>query len=130
MSSPGKKEATILVVEDEADILTLVSRTLDLEGYRVLQAMDGEAGLKVLTETRVDLLLLDLRLPVLDGWAVLSEIKNTPGLKAIPVVIISASVGPAKEEEALKIGAAAFLTKPVNLDELINTVRQILRGRR
>ena len=121
---------TVLVVEDEADVRTLVSRTLELEGYRVLQAMDGEAGLKVLTETRVDLVLLDLLLPVLDGWAVLQRIKENPELKAAPVIVFTASASLQKREEAFKLGASEYLMKPLNLDDLIKTVRRVLRSRR
>jgi CheY-like chemotaxis protein len=74
--------------------------------------------------------LLDLRLPELDGWEVLQQMKNSPQLKAIPVAVLSASASPERQEEAMELGAAAFLIKPVNLDDLIKTVRRVLRGRR
>jgi CheY-like chemotaxis protein len=130
MSGHKKEKRTILVVEDEADVLTLVARTLEFEGYHVLRATDGRAGLRLLAESHVDLVLLDLRLPELDGWEVLQQMKNSPQLKAIPVAVLSASASPERQEEAMELGAAAFLIKPVNLDDLIKTVRRVLRGRR
>lgn len=121
---------TILVVEDEADVLTLVSRTLELEGYHVLQATDGEAGLRLLAENQVDLVLLDLLLPVLDGWTVLQRIKQNPELRATAVIVFTASASPQRSEDALKMGASAYLLKPLDLDDLLKTVRRVLRGRR
>ena len=130
MSGRRKEKQTILVVEDEADVLTLVARTVELEGYHVLRAADASAGLRLLQENRVDLVLLDLLLPDMDGWEVFQQMKNSPQLRAIPVVVLSASASPERHEGALAKGAAAFLVKPVNLDELIKTLRQVLRGRR
>ena len=130
MSERKKGKQAILVVEDEADVLTLVARTAELEGYHVLRATDGSAGLHLLQENRVDMVILDLRLPVMDGWEVFQQMKNNPQLKGIPVVVLSASASPETQEEALEKGAAAFLVKPVNLDDLIKTLRRVLRGRR
>jgi len=126
MARKGRTK-TILVVEDEADVLTLVTRTLELEGYRVLQATDGRAALETLGDNQVDLVLLDLLLPVLDGWAVLREIKGNPELKTIPVAVFTASASLHKSEEALMLGASAYLMKPLNLDDLLKTVRHVLR---
>ena len=118
------------MVEDEADVLTLLTRTLELEGYRTLKAKDGEAGLRLLSENQVDLVLLDLLLPVLDGWAVLREVKSNTGLAAIPVIVLTASALSERREDALKLGASEYLLKPLNLDDLIGTVKRVLRAGR
>ncbi len=76
---------TILIIEDDADIQKFACRVLELEGYRVLKASDGERGMGIIRENTVALVLLDLRLPGRDGWSLLQEIKHNPELSTIPV---------------------------------------------
>lgn len=113
----------ILIIEDEAEIRRFAQRVLDLEGYRVLQAGDGEEGLK-LAKSNPDLcmVLLDMRLPCLDGWAVLSNLKRDPELSSIPVVVFSASAAERHQERALGMGAASYLVKPLDAASLKQAV--------
>ncbi len=120
------RRKTVLVVEDEAEVCTFASRVLELEGYHVLRAGTGEAGLELLTKNTVSLTLLDLSLPGIDGWMVMETIKTSPKLSKIPVILFSASVDSFKQEKALSSGAAAYLVKPVSAAQLRETVQKII----
>jgi adenylate cyclase len=122
--------ATILIIEDEDDIRTFASRVLELEGYRVLQASDGDEGLKLARGNQVALVLLDLRLPGRDGWAVLSQMKDDPELSSIPVVVFTASAGVPQQSRALAGGAADYLVKPLSATSLREPIARILRQKR
>ena len=122
-----KQEAkTILVIEDEVDILNFASRVLELEGYHVLQARDTEEGMKLVSESHVRLVLLDLRLLKHDGWTVLERMKSEPALSAIPVIVFTASAGVSERKRALSMGAAGYLVKPVSAARLKNAVVRVL----
>ena len=93
---------SVLIIEDEADIRNFAFRVLQLEGYRVLQAGDGNEGLRLAKANRgLSLVLLDMRLPGRDGWAVLQEMKRDPAIAAIPVVVFSALAAPWQQKKAL-----------------------------
>jgi len=117
---------TVLIIDDEADIRNFASRVLELEGYHVLQAVDGDEGLVLARENRIALILLDLRLPGHDGWVVLTELKNDPALSTIPVVVFTASAEAAQRERALSMGAADYLVKPLSAASLRESVSRIL----
>jgi adenylate cyclase len=119
--------ATILIIEDEDDIRTFASRVLELEGYRVFQAGDGDEGLRLARGNQVALVLLDLRLPGRDGWAVLSQMKSDPELSSIPVVVFTASAGVPQQSRALAGGAADYLVKPLSATSLRESIARILR---
>ena len=112
----------VLIIEDEADVLNFVSRVLELEGYRVLQAEDGDKGIRIARENPIALVLLDLRLPGIDGWSVLIQMKSEPALAEIPVVILTASAGVSQRDRALSMGAADYLIKPLSAASLRETV--------
>ena len=122
----SEETRTILVIEDEADIRRFATRVLELEGYRVVSAGDGDDGLKLLREDCIDLVLLDLRLPGRDGWSVLTEMKIEPRLSNIPVLAFTASVGEATREKVIDMGAVGFLVKPLRADSLKEAVAGIL----
>jgi adenylate cyclase len=126
MAKKGNR-ATILIIEDEDDIRIFASRVLELEGYRVLQAGDGDEGLRLARGNQVALVLLDLRLPGRDGWAVLSQMKDDPELSSIPVVVFTASAGVPQQSRALAGGAADYLVKPLSATSLRKSIARILR---
>jgi adenylate cyclase len=126
MAKKGNR-ATILIIEDEDDIRTFASRVLELEGYRVLQAGDGDEGLRLARGNQVAMVLLDLRLPGRDGWAVLSQMKSDPELSSIPVVVFTASAGVPQQSRALAGGAADYLVKPLSATSLRESIARILR---
>ncbi len=123
----GHETKTILIIEDEAEVRNFASRVLELEGYQVLQAEDGDTGLRLVVKNRVALVLLDLRLPGRDGWAVLEEMKGNPELSSIPVIVFTASAGVPQHDRALSMGAADYLVKPLSAARLRKAVARTLQ---
>ena len=126
----ARETNTILVIEDEADILHFASRVLELEGYRVLQARDTGEGMRLVRDGHVCLVLLDLKLPRHDGWVVLEQVKSEPELSSIPVIVFTASAGISQRKRALGMGAVDYLVKPVSAARLKNAVVRVLRQQR
>ena len=122
------KTSTILIIEDEGDVLKFASRVLELEGYSILEAEDGERGIALVRSRKVDLILLDLRLPKRDGWSVLAELNADGTLSKIPVVIFTASAERQQREKVFSMGATACLVKPLSAAHLRETVARTLRG--
>lgn len=118
---------TVLIIEDDTAMRTLFSRVLELEGYRALQAEDGDAGLRWARQSQVALVILDLQLPTRSGWEVLKELKTDPVLSGIPVVVITASAGVDQRDRALSSGAADYLTKPVSVATFRKACADVLR---
>jgi len=117
------KTRSVLVIEDEVEIRNFALRVLELEGYHVLKAGDGNEGLKMAKASReLSMVLLDLRLPGRDGWGVLQEMKKDPKLSAIPVVVFSALAATWQKKKALGMGAADYLTKPIDAASLKKAV--------
>ncbi len=119
---------TILVVDDELDIVDVLSDLLTAEGYRVITASNGREGLARLAEARPDLVLLDRMMPVVDGAEMLRLMHDDASLGGIPVVMMSAAEGRRLSQE---LGCAAFLKKPFDLGTLLETVARLAgRGER
>ncbi|MBI4643412.1 MAG: sigma-54-dependent Fis family transcriptional regulator [Deltaproteobacteria bacterium] len=116
--------ATLLVVDDEPQILQVVSGILQDEGFEVVTAPDGEAALKLVAEEPPDLVLLDIALPGKDGLEVLQELKSR--YATLPVVMISAYGSVENAVKATRLGAYDFIEKPPNADNILLTVRNAL----
>lgn len=117
----------VLIVDDEPDVLVLLRVDLEAEGFETALAADGEVALRRIDEERPDLVLLDIMMPLLDGWSVLAELATRPhGPK---VVVLSAKTSPRDLARARQLGAAAYVTKPFETDELVRTLRAVLRAR-
>ena len=101
----------ILIIEDEEILLGLLKRKLVNLGYQVLEAEDGEQGLKLMRETMPDLILLDIIMPKMGGFEVMEEMQKDENLKKIPVIIISNSGQPVELDRAKKLGAKDWLIK-------------------
>ena len=102
----------ILVAEDEGALVTLLRYNLEREGYRVLEARDGEEALLVAAEEKPDLVLLDLKLSKAGDGELLKELKRDPLLKRIPVVVLASSVSYEEIYEAYDLHANAYICKP------------------
>jgi len=124
--STGCQKKIVLVIEDEVNVRNFASRVLELEGYRVLQAENGDECFRLMRESQVDLIVLDLKLPGVDGRLVLEQLKNDPELSSIPVVVFTASAAVSQREKALKMGATDYLIKPVSAITLRETVARAL----
>jgi signal transduction histidine kinase/CheY-like chemotaxis protein len=117
--------ALVMVVDDDANSRDLLAATVRREGYRVIEATDGETALKLAREWHPDVVTLDVLMPRIDGWAVLTALKSDAELAEIPVIIVTVL-----EDRgiAVSLGAAEFLTKPVDRARLAATLRQYVYG--
>jgi DNA-binding response OmpR family regulator len=116
----------VLVVDDQADIRLMCRVNLALEGYEVLEANDGESGLRMIREVHPDLVLLDVMMPGIDGWEVLETAKADPDLADIPIVLLTARVQREDEIRGWSSGAADYLAKPFNPSTLTQVVNRTL----
>jgi phosphoribosyl 1,2-cyclic phosphodiesterase len=112
----------ILVIDDDADLRRLAQMRLQLAGYEVLEASDGEAGLNLLRAERVPVILLDLMMPKVHGYAVCQEIRSNPELKDTYIIAASAKRYPVDIKKAMELGANAYLVKPYEMEELLEKV--------
>jgi two-component system, OmpR family, alkaline phosphatase synthesis response regulator PhoP len=117
----------IFVVEDEKDLVELLTYNLEKEGYRVLSEMDGEAALKKIPGKAPDLVLLDLMLPKVDGLTVCKTLKADPKTAHIPVVMLTAKGAESDKIVGLELGADDYVTKPFSVKELLARIRAVLR---
>jgi two-component system, OmpR family, phosphate regulon response regulator PhoB len=117
---------TVLVVDDEPDLLLLCRVNLEFEGYRVIEAGDGEAALARLAEEVPDVVLLDVMMPRADGWSVLRAIKDDPRTRDVPVVMLTAKVHDEEQVRALEGGAAEYITKPFSPLSLSQVVQDAI----
>ncbi|TFG73554.1 MAG: GAF domain-containing protein [Anaerolineales bacterium] len=115
---------TVLIVEDDVDLLQMLKLTLEAEGYKVLTATSGEEGLRIAREKLPDLISLDIRLPDLDGYDVLQLLKRGSETADIPVFIISVV---ADRERGLSLGAMEYLVKPIDENRLLEIVKRALQ---
>ena len=127
---PKTARSTILVVDDEPDILELVRYNLSREGYRVLDATDGESALERIYQSPPDLVILDLLLPKRSGIEVLESIRNEPRTHALPVLLLTARSTEMDKLIGFERGADDYLTKPFSPKELLARVGAILRRTR
>ncbi|MCA1616811.1 MAG: response regulator [Acidobacteria bacterium] len=116
----------VLVVEDHPDIRSMLKTMLEMRGYGVLEAADGEQGVCVAERERPSLILMDATLPRLDGLAATRRIRALASLEGVPVVFLSGHAQPDFRNEALSSGAAEFLVKPVRLAELERVIERHL----
>lgn len=118
--------ARILVIEDETPIRVNLLRFVRLEGHEAVEAADGVAGLQAVREHQPDLIFCDVMMPQMSGLEVLAAIQLEPALKKIPFVFLSASAESERLEEALRLGASGYVTKPFNFAQLQAVLKQHL----
>lgn len=121
------QKISILVIEDEKSICDFISRTLELNGYKVNAAHNGKDGLAIITSALPDLILLDLGLPDMDGNEIIRLTRQWSG---IPIIVISARIQEKEKVEALDSGADDYITKPFGTSELLARIRTALRHSR
>ena len=119
-----EEKKTILIIDDEETIVTMLSVNLKKEGYKILEAYNGEDGVEMAIKEKPDLILLDIMLPKMDGFSVCKKIRQTLN---VPILMLSA-----KEEEidkilGLELGADDYITKPFSIRELVARVKANLR---
>src|SRR3990172_984534 len=120
-------EKTILVVDDEQDILDLVVYNLEQEGYKTISADDGEEAIEKAVAASPDLIILDIMLPGKDGLEVLREIRKHPNAQNIPVIFLTAKDSEFDEVLGLELGADDYIVKPISMRKLLARVKNALR---
>lgn len=118
---------SLLIVDDEKDILKSLKDTLAGENFTLFTAMTGKDAIATATKERPDLILLDLRLPDIDGYDVCRELKKSDETKHIPIIMLSTRSKDTEKVVGLEIGADDYLTKPYNTMELLARIRVALR---
>ena len=115
----------VLVVEDDDVIRQLITVNLELEGFEVVTAMDGQEALDRVGELNPAVITLDVMMPRLDGWTTATRLRENPDTAHIKVILLSARAQEADLQRGERIGVDAYLTKPFDPDELVNKVREL-----
>jgi CheY-like chemotaxis protein len=118
----------ILYVEDNEDNIYVLENRLKRQGFTVLIARDGAAGVQLAAQERPDLILMDLSLPVLDGWEATRQIKADQQTRHIPVIALTANAMTGDREKALAAGCDDFDTKPIVMPRLFEKIRALSSG--
>jgi len=121
------KKGTILVIDDEKDLIELVRYNLEKDGFDVIAATDGQSGLEVVKKHRPDLVVLDLMMPGLDGLQVCQQLRADPRAGRIPVIMLTAKATEADRIVGLELGADDYITKPFSPREVLARVKAVLR---
>ncbi|MBN8994387.1 MAG: response regulator [Rhizobiales bacterium] len=118
--------AKILVVEDNEMNLDMLSRRLARQGFEVVAAQDGAAGIAKAASESPHLILMDMSLPVVDGWEATRRIKADPATRAIPVIALTAHAMAEDRDKAMAAGCDDYDTKPIELPRLLEKIRKLL----
>jgi CheY-like chemotaxis protein len=110
---------SVLVVDDEPQVVWMLEFSLEAEGYQTLSARDGRTALEEVREHHPRVVLLDLVMPVMDGWAFLQELQEIPEHERPRVIVVSAHSSLRDRAKAAELGADAFVAKPFNVDDLL-----------
>ncbi len=116
----------ILIVEDNEKNRRMIRDVLKYHGYEVLEAENGEVGIKTAKEYKPDLILMDMQMPVIDGFAATSILKNDPETKGIKIIAVTSFAMLGDEERILAEGADDYISKPLNMRELPEKVKRFL----
>ena len=117
---------TVLVVEDFEDNRFMMRRLLELDGYHVIEAINGQEAVLIAAQERPNLILMDLSLPQIDGLAATRSIRQLDGMRDVPIIAISAHDTSDFRTEALAAGCNEYLTKPVDFDRLEELLKKLL----
>ena len=116
----------VLVVDDDPQVLRLMRVNLELEGYDVISAPDGEEALEVVVAERPDVVVCDVMMPGVDGLTVLRNLRSNPRTSKIPFVVVSAKAQRADVQAALDMGADKYITKPFDPQDLLDAVESLI----
>jgi len=120
----------ILYIEDNFENRILVKRVLEVEGYVVLEADDGPAGIQIAEQQKPDLILVDINLPEVDGYEVTAKLRQNPSLARVPIVALTANVLKGDRERSLAAGCDGYIQKPIDVDLLPAQIAAFLRETR
>jgi CheY-like chemotaxis protein len=126
MEAPA--QTSVLVVDDEPQVVWMLQFSLEAEGFQTFAARDGRRALDELRQHRPELMLLDIMMPVMDGWNVLQEIRGLPEGERPRVVVVSARASLRDRAKAAELGAVAFVAKPFNVDDLLGVLNRLKKA--
>ena len=118
---------TILVVDDERDLLDLIEYNLKKEGFKVLKAENGEEGISKAKEHKPDLILLDIMMPKMDGLEAVEIMRKDEDLKKTPIIFLTARSDEKTEIDGLNKGGDDYITKPISTTKLVSRIKAVLR---
>ena len=119
----------VLIIEDNEKNMKLARDVLQARGYRTLEAVTGEDGVRLAKEGKPDLVLMDIQLPGINGIDALRQLRADPATARVPIVAFTASVTPTDRTQITQAGFDGFLSKPINLKEFLETVKRVLESR-
>ncbi len=122
--APGKR---ILICDDDPVILRLLQVNLELEGYEVVLANNGEQALEVAQAENPDLIILDIMMPRLDGYQTAERLKGSPSTRDTPVIFLSARAQASDIDRGRQFGVEEYLTKPFDPSDLLDVVERLIR---
>jgi CheY-like chemotaxis protein len=120
------RKAKVLVVDDSEVIRTLITVNLELEGFEVHQAVDGQDALDRVHDIAPDVMTIDVVMPRLDGFDTVARLRSDPRTAAIKIAIVSASAQASDLAKGWQVGVDAYVTKPFDPDSLVRTVRELI----
>jgi len=126
-SATSLAKPLVLIVEDEASLVTMLRYNLEKQGFRVDEAGDGQEAMARIAENTPDLVLLDWMLPVMSGIEVCRQIRRRPSTRELPVIMVTARTEDQDAVRGLNTGADDYINKPVNMDALLARMRALLR---
>jgi two-component system response regulator VicR len=125
--SMGSDQKLIVCIEDEPDMIELLRTILESNGYRVIGATGGAAGLETVQREKPDLIMLDLMMPDMDGWEVFQQIKDDSDLVNIPIVVVTAKAQSIDKVLGLYIARAEdYITKPFKVQDLVDRIDSLV----
>lgn len=120
------RQRTVMVVEDFEDNRFMMRRLLEMSGYRVVEAVNGEQAVEIATRERPHLILMDLSLPVLDGLAATRRIRQNEELRRVPIIAVSAHDTSDFHADALAAGCNDYVTKPIDFEQLEQLLSRLM----
>jgi two-component system chemotaxis response regulator CheY len=121
-------EYNFLIVEDSPTMRQLISFSLKrIQNAKIVEASDGVDALKKLSESKFHLIIADINMPMMDGLKLLSIIRKDPQYNNVPVIIVTTEGAEADRDKGMKLGANAYLSKPIQTNDLVKTVRELLK---
>ena len=128
MTEEATLRTSVLVVDDEPQVVWVLQFSLEAEGYTTFAARDGVQALSAIAEHHPQLMLLDIMMPTMDGWSVLEEMMQLPREERPRVVVVSAMANLRDRAKAAEMGADAFMPKPFNVDDLLAVLQGLERA--
>lgn len=118
---------TILIVDDELPFVETVKASLEFEGYEIVAVHDGQTGLEKAREIKPDLILLDVMMPKMNGYQVCRELKQSDETKGVPIIVLTAKAQESDKYWGKEVGADEYITKPFEMDELLEKIKSLLK---